>query len=115
VNFNYIQVLDIGAGYSQSDGIFDVPVAGVYVFTVTIYTQDNKHTIAELVVNGHVATYMIADTQDAYDYHTATAIVVTQANAGDHVFVRRGGSYSNSYVSSIPGYLLSTFSGWRLF
>jgi len=111
----YIQVLDIGEGYSPLDGIFDVPVTGVYVFTVTIYAEDYRHVIAELVVNGQVQTYLIADTERAGDYHTGTAIVVAQVNAGDHVFVRRGDSYSDALVTSIHGRAISSFSGWRLF
>ena len=82
---------------------------------MTIYTEDHRHVIAELVVNGQVKTYMIADTEEAADYQSATAIVVTQANAGDHVLVRRGDSYSFCCVTSIQGRTISSFSGWRLF
>ncbi|XP_052800886.1 uncharacterized protein LOC128231532 [Mya arenaria] len=109
-----VEMTDLGSGYNNNDGIFDVPVAGIYVFTFTIYAEQHYEVRAELVVNGQVKTALIADADEINDYHTGTATIVVQVNAGDHVFVRRADTYSESCVTSNFSRALTTFSGWLL-
>jgi len=112
---NDFQVIDVGDGYSNQDGIFDVPVTGVYVFTYTVYAVNNHYVRTELVINGQVKTASTADGETVREVHTSTAIIVTPANAGDHVLVRRADTSTQCDVSSSIGYAVSTFSGWILY
>jgi len=105
----------IGDGYNNHDGIFDVPVAGIYVFTFTIYANYHHYVRTELVIDGQVKTAALADADEIGDYHTSTATIVISANAGDHVFVRRADQYSECNVLSNFDRALSTFSGWLLY
>jgi len=81
-----IKVVDVGDGYNNHDGIFDVPVAGIYVLTFTIYANYNHKDRTELVIDGQVKTAALADAYAINNYHTSTATIVVSANAGDHVF-----------------------------
>lgn len=110
-----IQVLDVGGGYNNNDGIFDVPVTGIYVFTYTIYSNLHQFIKAELVINGQVKTSLYADADNVEAYHTGTATIVIHANAGDHVFVRLSNNWTECGVLSSFQQALSTFSGWLLY
>ena len=111
---NVFQVIDVGDGYNSQDGIFNVPVTGVYVFTYTIYTY-HHYVRTELVINGQVKTTAMTDAESADEVRTATAILVISANAGDHVFVRRADTHSQCNIFSSITYVVPTFSGWILY
>jgi len=111
---NDFQVIDVGDGYNSQDGIFDVPVTGVYVFTYTIYTA-HHYIRTELVINGQVKTTAMTDAEWVNEVRTSTAIIVTPANAGDHVFVRRADTLSECNIYSSITYVVPTFSGWILY
>jgi len=55
-----------------------------------MFSQDNDWLETELVVNGQRKGYVSADTTDT-DVTPGTGVVLTQVNAGEHVFVRRFG------------------------
>ncbi|XP_052813340.1 multimerin-1-like [Mya arenaria] len=110
-----VEMTDLGGAYNNRDGIFDVPVAGIYVFTFTIYSDYSHEVRAELIIDGQVKSVLLADADEVNDYHTGTATVVVQVNAGDHVFVRRADSYSECNVLSTFSRALTTFSGWLLY
>ncbi|XP_052791470.1 complement C1q-like protein 4 [Mya arenaria] len=101
-----------GNGYSSSDGIFDAPLAGLYVFTWTVADFHDWYA-TELMADGVSRGATIADNGDT-DIATGTAIVVVKLNAGSHVFVRRsiGGGCN---VVNIAERARNSFSGWLLF
>jgi len=107
---NDFQVIDVGDGYNNQDGIFDVPVTGVYVFTYTIYTA-HHYVRTELVINGEVKTASMADGETVGETHSSSATIVSPANAGDHVLVRRADTNSQCNAFSSFDWALSTFSG----
>ena len=112
---NDFQVIDVGDGYNNQDGIFDVPVTGVYVFMYTVYAKDFHYVRAELVINGQVKTAAMADCETVRELHSSTATIVISVNAGDHVLVRRADTTSQCNVLSNANQAFSTFSGWMLY
>jgi len=112
---NHFQVIDVGGGYNNQDGIFDVPVTGVYVFVYTVYADQNHFVRTELVINGQVKTASIADGATPHEVHSSTAIIVVPANAGEHVFVRRADTNSQCNIVSSMTLAVSSFSGWILY
>lgn len=108
---NDFQVIDVGNGYNNQDGIFDVPVTGVNVFTYTIYANSHHYVRAELVINGQVKTAAMADGETVNEIHSSTANIVVSVNAGDHVLVRRADTASQCNANRA----FSTFSGWMLY
>ena len=110
------QETDSGDGYNNQDGLYVVPVTGVYVFTYTVYVDQHNQIHAELVINGQVKNSLFADYDSSgNEDNSATAISVLQVNAADHVSVRNSGIHSTCNVLSTFDLGLTSFSGWRLF
>ncbi|XP_069105220.1 uncharacterized protein [Argopecten irradians] len=107
----YDQVnLDRGGNYNTADGVYTVPVGGLYVFTWTTTSTSEVDVFTELVVDGTSWGRILTD-GDNYHWDATTAIVVVPVNAGDHVFVRStevGHMYSDTRRGG------PSFSGWRL-
>ncbi|XP_069104728.1 uncharacterized protein [Argopecten irradians] len=107
----YDQVnLDRGGNYNKADGVYTVPVGGLYVFTWTTTSTSEVDVFTELVVDGTSWGRILTD-GDNYHWDATTAIVVVPVNAGDHVFVRStevGHMYSDTRHGG------PSFSGWRL-
>ncbi|XP_052762589.1 multimerin-2-like [Mya arenaria] len=102
--------VNIGKGFTVSDGIFDAPVTGLYMFSWTVFAEDGYWLESELVVNGHRQGYIAADSSNT-DIVPATGVVIAHVNAGEHVFVRRtagGGCYIPRDVvrNSFTGFIL---------
>lgn len=102
---------DIGHGYYKGIGMYVVPTSGVYVFTwSTTGNTLSSNDQTTLVINGSYKDGSIADGTPS-GFQTATGLIVTSVNAGDHVYIRaNNAAYIRSGVSD-----KSTFSGWRLF
>lgn len=109
------EVTDIGNGYNTSNGIYEPPISGVYVFAWTAVATYNEYFTAELVVNGQVRGTTMADAQifGGTGIHPATGVAVLQLNVGDNVYVRRGIARGCRIASIAQA--LNTFSGWLLF
>ncbi|XP_045199029.2 complement C1q-like protein 4 [Mercenaria mercenaria] len=105
---------NVGNGYNSRDGIFDVPVTGVYVFTVTLVQYPNENIQAEVIVDGVVKGFIFVDYQQNHEIDQASTSIVVHVNAGNHVFIRRG-TNSACYVASETNYARTTFGGWLLF
>ncbi|XP_045163751.2 complement C1q-like protein 4 [Mercenaria mercenaria] len=105
--------LDIGNGYNEKDGIYVVPVSGVYVFTWTFLADYAQYAVTEIVVNGEKKGWTITDgTSQSLLLSPSSSLIVTSVNAGDHVFIRRVQGRGCSAVNS--QYMRATFSGWQL-
>ncbi|OWF47659.1 uncharacterized protein LOC110454071 [Mizuhopecten yessoensis] len=111
VKYDHV-VLDTANGYNHGNGIYEVPVSGVYVFTWSTTCDDDPTTSIStgLMVNGVLRSATIADSSPS-EWESATGIIVTSVSVGDHVYVR---SASPATMLSYEGGR-STFSGWRLF
>lgn len=113
-SFVVLQEIDVGNGYNGQDGIFDAPITGVYVFTITLVPDFFKYVQAEIVINGVVKGNIFADSDEIHDIHPASTSIVVHVNAGDHVLVRRG-TNSDCDVLSDTSHARTSFSGWFLF
>ncbi|XP_045181932.2 uncharacterized protein LOC123540742 [Mercenaria mercenaria] len=118
--FTFDRVTVNQRGYTTDDGIFDVPEAGVYVFTWTVAVPaSGEKIVTELVVHGSVKGILTSDPDHSLTggsgVHPATAFVVTQVDAGDNVFIRvRNLSGGSGTVLSDDNNVRTSFSGWRL-
>ncbi|XP_053381861.1 uncharacterized protein LOC123541408 [Mercenaria mercenaria] len=109
-----VEETNVGNGYSSRDGIFDAPVTGVYVFTLTLVPDFYKYVQAEIIVNGAVKGNIFADSEEIHDMHPASTTIVVHLNAGDHVYVRRGTNCDCDVISD-TAHARSNFAGWLLF
>ncbi|XP_062612007.1 uncharacterized protein LOC134273815 [Saccostrea cucullata] len=105
-------IINEGNGYSKHDGVFIVPVTGIYAFHWSLKVKTFSWASVEIIVNGRSIGCASSDTLRIEDYGTGSELVVTHANAGDHVFLRtqeavRGSFFSNNRARS-------SFSGWLL-
>ena len=100
-----------GNGYHANDGIFTAPTSGLYLFSWTIFSEDEDWVETELVVDGRRKGYVSVDTTTT-DITPGTGVVLTHVNAGEHVFVRRfagGGCHlsRNGVRNSFTGILMA--------
>ncbi|XP_061180687.1 caprin-2-like [Saccostrea echinata] len=107
-----IVMVNKGHGYHKEDGIFILPISGVYVFTWTVAVIDNAWVTVEIVANGQIAGSTFAD-GDGTGFDAGTGLIVVEGNAGDHVYIRV--HETGLGVISSTGRSRTSFSGWRLF
>ena len=107
------EVLDTGNGYNEHDGMYVVPVSGVYVFTWTFLADSSQYAVTEIVINGVAETWTISDGSDhRLLYSPTSALILANVNAGDHVFIRRVEGRGCTATSNQK--IRPTFSGWQL-
>ena len=79
-----------GNGYDRNDGIFTAPLNGTYVFTWVISTNNGDWQSSELVKEGAIYGYSLADSVRAstgdQDYNTASNTVVIKVGAVHYNF-----------------------------
>ncbi|XP_069103082.1 uncharacterized protein [Argopecten irradians] len=103
---------DTRNAYNHGNGIYEVPVSGVYVFTWSTTSDLNGggSICSRLMVNGADRSGTCADATTS-DWDTATGLIVTSVNSGDHVYITS--KSTGNLISRADD--TSTFSGWRLF
>ncbi|XP_048781159.2 uncharacterized protein LOC125683755 [Ostrea edulis] len=102
-----------GNGYSKVDGIFTAPVSGTYAFHFSLCIEDNNAWVSlEVVANGKAIGAVYAYGSPS-GWHEGSNLVITDVNAGDHVFVRTHEAVHGGIYSSTRG--RTSFSGWLLY
>ncbi|XP_033760564.1 complement C1q tumor necrosis factor-related protein 2-like [Pecten maximus] len=104
-------LLDIDGNYHTGDGVYRVPVSGVYVFTWCMTGTTTDNVVTELTVNGSPRGTIFSDAETGHTWDTSTGVIVTSVIEGDHVFIR---SKSEGMIHSSGIYGKAMFSGWRL-
>lgn len=95
--------------------MFTAPSDGVYVFTWTIISGGNSIVCSQIVINSHVFSNMVTDSDEVGDIHSSTKVIVVSLNHGDVVFIRTHQSIlSQGTVLSDDVHGRPSFSGWKL-
>nr|XP_034334716.1 kinectin [Crassostrea gigas] len=103
-----------GTGYNSSTGIFTAPTAGTYVFYVSVQSAWHKYIYLNIVMNGSIKVRALAwydSGSSVRILQTGTNLVILHLQAGDRVWVRRGGG--TGYYSDSSH--VTTFSGFKLY
>jgi hypothetical protein len=106
-----------GNGYNGGDGIFIAPVTGVYAFHFSVCVTEGHEVpwaSLELTVNGNGIGSTYEEGQaSAGGFHCSSNLVLSDVNAGDHVFIRTSRATRGSVISADYG--RSSFSGWLMY
>ncbi|XP_065927336.1 uncharacterized protein MCAP_0864-like [Magallana gigas] len=103
-----------GTGYNPTGtGIFTAPIAGTYVFYVSVQSAFQKYIHLDIVMNGSSKVRAMAyySGSSSSIHQTGTNLVILHLQTGDSVWVKRG-SGTGYYSNSIP---VTTFSGFKLY
>ncbi|CAC5363975.1 unnamed protein product [Mytilus coruscus] len=100
--------LNNGNAYNSGDGIFITPVAGVYVFALSIMVVREHHIHITLAsTDGVIGNIYVDDGQ--FTFNSASNVFLTRLNKGVHVWARKAeanGNFLHSGFSTISGFLL---------
>ncbi|KAL4220539.1 hypothetical protein ACF0H5_020937 [Mactra antiquata] len=107
------EITDTGLSYNVQDGIFDVPITGTYIFTLTVVPVSQAWVTYQIVSNGHVIGGAVGDSEDNASHHSGSITVAVNLQVGDHVFVRKG-SGSNTCATHSSVYIPTSFAGWLI-
>jgi hypothetical protein len=101
-------VINEGAGYDTSTGIFTAPVGGLYQFDVHTCAQNKKFAFIGLVLEGKV---IAADSNYDEDYYTCSSFgAIVRVKPGEKVWVKSTLSGSNRHLME-DAHRMNTFSG----
>ncbi|XP_060608026.1 complement C1q tumor necrosis factor-related protein 3-like [Ruditapes philippinarum] len=109
--FDY-PITNIGNAYNHYTGIFQAPLKGVYVFTLTLMVIPRNTDYLELVLDGNIMFDILADASSVDGYVSSTKQCVLNLNVGSVVWIRTS---STGKVREIHGNMHTTFSGFLLF
>ena len=104
-------VTNVGGAYDRSTGTFTCPSPGVYVFTWTVTTEEEKYCQARLHINGSrrlLEAYANLDAVSGQARSQSTMVETVRLSAGDTVWVR------TDYCTNLWGLRYNAFSGWKL-
>ena len=104
--------LDTRNTYNQSTGVYRVPESGVYVFTWTVSVGGHTQVWTLIMINGQPKGDIIADSEEDWDYRTASGTLVTSVNQGDLVHIQQSTRLVKGIIEGNTGQ--STFSGWKM-
>jgi len=101
-------VTNVGGAYSNSLGVFQAPVDGIYVFSVNLmaYARNSEHY--HLAKNGIPVCNMYAYAAESWDATTGQTAILRLAK-GDNVEIQTKDS-----DGSVHGLSYSTFAGFLL-
>uniref|UniRef100_K1S4X2 Uncharacterized protein n=1 Tax=Magallana gigas TaxID=29159 RepID=K1S4X2_MAGGI len=98
-----------GTGYNPSTGIFTAPIAGTYVFYVSVQSAHQKNIHLDIVLNGSAKVRALAWYNSGSSIsieQTGTNLVILHLQTGDRVWAKRAGG--TGYYSD--GAHITTFS-----
>ena len=99
-------IVNTGAGYNSSTGIFTCPVSGYYKLDVTVMGQDDRRVSVKILLNGDILFKTLVE--DYQDYQSSSAAVNVMLKQGDRI---RIATSDKSYLfGSVVG-KYCTFSG----
>ena len=106
------EITNFGSAYSTNSGIFQAPLKGIYVFTLTLMVIPRHSEYLDIVVDGKCINQILADASSVDDFMSTTKQWVLDLNTGSEVWIRTS-SYGN--IGEIHGTMHTTFSGFLLF
>ena len=110
LTFDHV-ITNVGGGYNASTGRFTCPVDGYYLFEMHILGQADKFTNFQLWLNQQ--RVVVTETDDLYDYQSASNSAILQLQRGDSVRVVSGAGHS-SYADGYVTHAYTTFTGTLL-
>lgn len=82
-------ISNVGGGYNNQDGVFTVPVDGVYVFFCKITQGSNSHDLFfQFILNGSVKTITLVYGRSDDPYRTSSSLIALQLSRGDRVWIK---------------------------
>jgi hypothetical protein len=105
-------ITNIGNAYSLTTGIFQAPLNGIYVFTLTLMVVARHSEYLEIVVDGNALNDIFADASSVDDNVSTTKQWVLDLNSGSDVWIRTTSYFNNG---EIHGNMHTAFSGFLLF
>ncbi|VDI44459.1 Hypothetical predicted protein [Mytilus galloprovincialis] len=100
--------LNNGNAYNSGDGIFITPVAGVYVFALSIMVYHEHHIKITLAsTEGAIGDIYVDDGQ--FTFNSASNVFIARLNKGVHVWAKKtgpNGNFLHGGFSTISGFLL---------
>ncbi|XP_063408235.1 heavy metal-binding protein HIP-like [Mytilus trossulus] len=104
--------LNNGNAYNSGDGIFITPVAGIYVFALSVMVVREHHiSITLKSTDGVIGVIYVDDGQ--FTFNSASNVFLARLNKGVHVWARKEGANGNFLhggYSTISGFLFSVVS-----
>lgn len=101
-------ITNIGQAYSSQTGVFTAPVDGIFLFTTTLLTENNKEIWCYVMLNGKdVARINERGTDGRHGSGSQT--VILQLNEGDEVDVR-----NSKYLFALQGGAYGSFAGFLI-
>ncbi|VDI43996.1 Hypothetical predicted protein [Mytilus galloprovincialis] len=104
-------ITDTSVSYNSSDGIFTVPVSGVYVFTWSASCGEGRWQDTELVVDSIAYGYLKVNTVDDKYSESSMQTVVLEVNKDQRVWIWSKEAGNRTFA----GGNYNTFSGWLLY
>ncbi|XP_060608023.1 complement C1q tumor necrosis factor-related protein 3-like [Ruditapes philippinarum] len=105
-------ITNIGNAYSVNSGIFQTPLKGVYVFTLTMMVIPYHAEYLQIVVDGNLITDIAAFASSINEYVSTTRQWVLDLKAGSEVWIRTSPIGNRG---EIHGHMHTSFSGFLLF
>lgn len=88
--------IDEGDNFNTGDGIFVVPVSGIYLFSWTMQTYSGKYVDTELRVQNLVKGTQHTSLSSSAGNFATTRNVLCSASKGDHVWIQTSKHYSEN-------------------
>lgn len=110
----YDQVLlNDGTGFDVRHGHFTAPTTGVYVISVSIYTENHVNLYLDLVSNGNLVLTFYADGRT--DQASQTNAFPITLKEGEMIWLRAHQGMVGRQLYGLKNYLLNSFGGFLLY